>query len=99
MRLSEEEQDLVRWCYLVGGLSRAQLARDFECSISDIEGIVSTGLGRVLNPASAAKDKRKPRKLDFQATSPQPQTRTQKTEREQLLDSFRRCPSPKLGQY
>jgi len=44
------EQDLIRWCYVVGGLSRARLARDFECEIGDIEEIVSTGLGEILSP-------------------------------------------------
>lgn len=44
------DADLVRWCYIKGGLSRARLARDFECSIDDIQEIVSTGLGEVLSP-------------------------------------------------
>ncbi len=55
----------------------------FQCSIGDIEGIVSSGLGRMLNPLGNA-DKRKPL-----ATPPQPQTVTPKTEREWLMDIFR----------
>jgi hypothetical protein len=47
---SARDADLIRWCYVVGGLSRARLARDFECSIADIEKVVSTGLGEVLSP-------------------------------------------------
>lgn len=90
--MTAQDEDLIRWCYLVAGFPRAQLARDFVCSVSDIEEIVSTGLGRILNPGSkATKDKRKPHKLDFQASPPQPQTVTPKTEREQLLDMFRRA--------
>jgi hypothetical protein len=45
---NSRDADLIRWCYVVGGLSRARLARDFECSIADIEKVVSTGLGEVL---------------------------------------------------
>jgi len=92
MRLTTEEADLVRWCYVIAGYPRARLARDFECSVSDIEEIVSTGLAQILNPASnVAKDKRKPRKLEFQAGSVQPQTATPKLEREQLFESFHRA--------
>lgn len=47
---SARDADLVRWCYVKGGLSRARLARDFECSIDDIEKIVSIGLGEILSP-------------------------------------------------
>jgi hypothetical protein len=49
-KFSAREADLIRWCYVVGGLSRARLARDFECTIDDIQEIVSTGLGEVLSP-------------------------------------------------
>jgi len=85
MRLTPQEEDLIRWCYVIAGFSRAQLALDFQCSIGDIEGIVSSGLGRMLNPVGNA-DKRKPL-----ATSPQPQAVTPKTEREWLMDIFRRA--------
>jgi hypothetical protein len=44
------EEDLIRWLYVVARLSRARLARDFECSITDVEKVVSTGLGEVLSP-------------------------------------------------
>ncbi len=83
--MSREEEDLIRWCYVVAGFSRARLARDFQCAIDDIEEIISCGLGRVLNPTSDA-DKRKPHKRE----SP-PQTVTPKVEREQLHDIFRRA--------
>lgn len=48
-QFTAREEDLIRWCYVVGGLSRARLARDFECSLNDIQQIVSTGLGEVLS--------------------------------------------------
>ncbi len=81
--MNHDEEDLIRWCYVIAGFSRTRLARDFQCSIGDIEGIVSSGLGRMLNPLGNA-DKRKPL-----ATPPQPQTVTPKTEREWLMDIFR----------
>ncbi len=89
MRLTPQEEDVVRWLYVVAGFSGARLARDFECSVSDIEEIVATGLARALNPTSkAAGRKQKPRQMDFQAVKPQ--TATPKLDREQLLDIFRR---------
>jgi len=92
MRFTPQEEDLIRWLYVIAGLSRARLARDFECSIGDIEEIVSTGLGHILNSASkAAKGEGKPCKLEFQTASVQPQARAPKTEREQLFESFRRA--------
>ena len=86
------DEDLIRWCYLVAGYPSARLARDFECSIAEIEEIVSTGLAQILNPASnAAKGKDKPRQMEFQAGSVPPQTATPKMEREQLFESVRRA--------
>jgi hypothetical protein len=87
MRLTAQEEDLVRWCYLTG-FSRARLARDFECSIAEVEEIVSSGLARTLNPSSkAAEGNRKPRQLDFQGVTPQ--IPTPKLGWEQLLDVLR----------
>ena len=84
MRLTAQEEDLVRWLYVIAGFSRARLAQDFECTVADIEEIVTTGLMRILNPGSdAVKDKR--------PTWPQPQTVTPKLSGEQLLDVFRRA--------
>jgi hypothetical protein len=89
MRLAQEEQDLVRWLYVVAGYPRARLARDFECSIGDIEAIIRNGLGQILNPARAAGGKQKPRKLEFQVGSVPSQTETPKLE--QRFESFRRA--------
>ena len=50
--MTSQEQDCVRWCYLIGGLSRKRLAIDFRCSIAEIEKIVSTDLGGILNPGA-----------------------------------------------
>jgi hypothetical protein len=51
-KLTTQEMDLLRWCYVVAGFSRARLANDFEVSIHDVEEIVSQGLGRILNPVA-----------------------------------------------
>ena len=91
MRLTSQEEDLVRWLYVVAGYPRARLARDFECSISDIEEIVSTGLGQVLNSTSKAEVKRKPRKLEFQVGAVPSQAEMPKLEPDQLFESFRRA--------
>jgi len=85
MRLAPQDEDLVRWLYVIARFPRAQLARDFECAIDDIEEIISSGLGRMLNPGSNA-DKRKPL-----ATPPQMETVSPRTEREWLMDIFRRA--------
>ena len=89
MRLTREDADLVRWLYVVAGLSRARLARDFECSTAEIEEVVSTGLGQMLNPASRATGG-KPRQMEFQAGA-LPQVETPMIDREQLFESFRRA--------
>lgn len=74
MPLSQDEQDLARWLYLVAGFSRARLARDFECSVAEIEQAVGTGLAETMKSSSST---RKPHKSAFGADSPQPQTETQ----------------------
>jgi hypothetical protein len=50
--MTAQEENLCRWCYIVAGFSRARLARDFECSIAEVEKIVSTGLGEMLSPGA-----------------------------------------------
>jgi hypothetical protein len=50
MRFTDAEQDLIRWCYVVAGMSRSKLARDFECTVDDIQAVVSSGLSDVLLP-------------------------------------------------
>src|SRR6266478_4922517 len=81
--MNHDEEDLIRWWFVIAGFSRTRLARDVGCSIGDIEGIVSSGLGRMFNPLGNA-NKRK-----LLATPPQPQTVTPKTEREWLIDILR----------
>ncbi len=61
-----EFTDLIRWCYWTAGYSRPLLARHFECTVAEIQEIVSGGLPREQNPASnAAEGKRQPRKLEL----------------------------------
>jgi hypothetical protein len=48
--MTNDQEDLCRWLYVVAGFSRAKLAEDFEVSIAKVEQIVSTRLGEVLNP-------------------------------------------------
>jgi hypothetical protein len=70
--LTQDEQSLCRWCYLVAGYSRARLARDFECSVAEIEQVVGTGLAETMKSSSTTA-KRKPYISAFQADSVQPQ--------------------------
>jgi len=58
--MTNEEQDLVRWLYCVPGFSQAKLARDFGCSIAEVEEIVSKDLARVLNPQAMPETQPKP---------------------------------------
>jgi hypothetical protein len=87
------EEDLIRWCYYTAGYSRTLLARHFECTVAEIQEIVSGGLPREQNPASSAPGgKRQPRKLEFQADSLlRPQAETPKVDREWLWKIFRRA--------
>lgn len=49
--MTSQEQDCIRWCYVVAGFTRTRLARDFGTTMEQIDDIVSGGLGRILNPA------------------------------------------------
>jgi hypothetical protein len=90
MQLSQDEQDLARWLYLVAGFSRSHVARDFETTTEEIEQVVSTGLAGVLK-SSSTKPKRKPHKSAFQADSPQPQTEAPKLDLELARVVFTRA--------
>ena len=86
------EQDLIRWCYWTAGYSRPLLARHFECTVAEIQEIVSGGLPREQNPASSAAGKRQPCKLEFQADSLlRPQAEIPKVDRESLRKIFSRA--------
>jgi hypothetical protein len=92
-KFTAREEDLIRWCYWTAGYSRPLLARHFECTVAEIQEIVSGGLPREQNPASsAAEGKRQPRKLEFQADSLlPPQAENPKVDREWLRKIFRRA--------
>jgi hypothetical protein len=87
------EQDLIRWCYWTAGYSRPLLARHFECTVAEIQEIVSGGLPREENPVmSAVECKRQPRTPEFQADSLlRPQVETPKVDREWLRKVFQRA--------
>jgi hypothetical protein len=88
-----EEQDLMRWCYYTAGYSRPLLTRHFECTVAEIQEIVSGGLPREQNPpSSAAEGKRPLRTPEFQAESLlRPQAETPKMDPESLRKIFHRA--------
>jgi hypothetical protein len=57
-----EEKDLMRWCYYTAGYSRPLLAQHFECTVAEIQEIVSGGLPREQNGAAS---KRQPASSNF----------------------------------
>src|SRR5258708_16061622 len=87
------EKDLIRWCYWTAGYSRPLLAKHFECTVAEIQEIVSGGLPREQNPASSAsEDKRRTCKLEFQTDSLlRPQTESPKVDRKWLRKIFSRA--------
>src|SRR5258707_15896813 len=82
-KFTAQEQVLVKWCYDTVGYTRPLLAQHFECTVAEIQEIVSGGLPREQSPAaSAAEDKPQPRKLEFQADSLlRPQAENSKVDR------------------
>ncbi len=82
----------MKWCYYTAGYTRPLLARHFECTVDEVQAIVSGGLPREQNPAgSAGEDKPQPRKLEFQADSLlRPQAENSKVDREWVRKVSRR---------
>jgi hypothetical protein len=81
--MTTSEEDLCRWLYAVAGFSRERLAGEFEVSISEIERIVSNGLGEVLNPPK--KDQPRPNRIfELNAPLPKQQPRPRKLDDELL---------------